>query len=189
MRRQLLASVRTLLVLTVLTGLVYPLVLTGVAQLGMRSRANGSLVSADGRIVGSKLIGQMFKGDRWFQGRPDGYDPHASGPSNLGPTNPQLIDQVKSNIASLRTQNGLAPGEQIPADAVTGSGSGLDPEISVAFAQLQAPRVARARGLPLDRVLGLIGRQTQGRTAGFLGQPRVNVLLLNIALERLASGT
>ena len=155
----------------------------------MRSRANGSLVRADGRVVGSMLIGQSFKGDRWFQGRPDGYDPHASGASNLGPTNPQLIDEVKSNIASLKTQNGLAPGAQIPADAVTGSGSGLDPDITVAFAQLQASRIARARGLPLELLLGLIGQQTQGRTAGFLGEPRVNVLLLNIALERLASGT
>ena len=189
MRRQLLASIRTLLILTVVTGLFYPMAVTVIARVTMRSRAEGSLVMDDGRVVGSSLIGQSFEGDQWFQGRPDGYDPHASGPTNLGPTNAKLIDQVGKSIATLRAQDGLAPGATIPADAVTGSGSGLDPDISVAYARLQAPRVALARGMSTDRVLGLIEQQTSGRTAGFLGEPRVNVLLLNIALERLASGT
>jgi potassium-transporting ATPase KdpC subunit len=189
MRRQLLASIRTLLVITVITGLVYPLVVTGIAHLFMNSRAQGSLVSANGQVVGSSLIGQAFKGDRWFQGRPDPFDPTASGATNLGPTNPTLIDQVNANIQAVRSSDGVSPSTPLPADAVTGSGSGLDPDISVVYAMLQAPRVARATGLPLSEVQGLIAKHTEGRTAGFLGEPRVNVLLLNIALGQLASGT
>jgi len=185
----LLASLRLLVVFTLLTGLVYPLAVTGIAQLTMSFRANGSLVGSHGRIVGSSLIGQIFTGDQWFHGRPDAFDPRASGPTNLGPTNPQLITATQAAIAALRAQEGLSEAMPIPADAVTGSGSGLDPDISVAFARLQAPRVARALGLPLDQVLALITAQTNGRTFGFLGEPRVNTLLLNIALERLASGS
>jgi K+-transporting ATPase ATPase C chain len=188
MRRQIVASVRMLVAFTLITGLVYPLLVTGIAQLTMKHQAEGSLVGAGGRVVGSSLIGQAFTGDRWFHGRPDPYDPRASGPTNLGPSNQQLISTTVTAVGALRAQEGLAATASIPADAVTGSGSGLDPDISVAFAQLQAPRVARVRGLPLARVLALIDQQTQGRIGGILGDPRVNVLLLNIALERLASG-
>jgi potassium-transporting ATPase KdpC subunit len=185
-RRQLLAALRMLLVLSVLLGVIYPLVVTGIAQLTMRDRANGSLVSDGGRVVGSSLLGQAFDGDRWFQPRPGSYDPTASGPSNLGPTNPDLLRQVSAAITEVRRRDGLAPGVAIPADAVMTSGSNLDPDITPEDARLQARRVATARGLPLGRVLALIDRQTVAPTFGFMGAPRVNVLLLNLALERLA---
>jgi potassium-transporting ATPase KdpC subunit len=188
MRRQIVASVRMLLAFTLVTGVVYPLLVTGIAQMTMKHRADGSLVSAGGRVVGSSLIGQAFTGDRWFHGRPDTYDPRASGPTNLGPSNRQLISTTAAAVEALRAQEGLGANASIPADAVTGSGSGLDPDISVAFAQLQAPRVARVRGLRLAGVLALIDQQTQGRVGGILGDPRVNLLSLNVALERLASG-
>jgi K+-transporting ATPase ATPase C chain len=186
MRRQLLAGLRMLLVLTVVLGLLYPLAVTGIARFTMSNRANGSLVRSDGKVVGSELLAQGFEGDDWFQPRPGSYDPTASGASNLGPNNPDLIDTVRKNIAALRESDGVADGTPIPADAVTTSGSNLDPDISPANAKLQAPRVAAARGLALQDVLDLIERQTAGRTFGFMGDPRVNVLLLNLALERLA---
>jgi K+-transporting ATPase ATPase C chain len=186
MRRQLLAGLRMLLILTVVLGLLYPLAVTGIAQLTMSNRANGSLVRSDGTVVGSELLGQAFDGDQWFQPRPGSYDPTASGASNLGPNNPDLIDTVKKNVAALRESDGVAVGTLIPADAVTTSGSNLDPDISPAYAKLQAPRVAAARGLALQDVLDLIDQQTAGRTFGFMGDRRVNVLLLNLALERLA---
>jgi K+-transporting ATPase ATPase C chain len=189
MRRQLLAGVRMILILTVVLGLAYPLLVTGIVQLTMPNRANGSLVSVDGEVVGSGLLGQAFDGPEWFWSRPGAYDPTVSGPSNLGPTNPDLIASVRASIRALRETEGVGSGTPIPADAVMSSGSGLDPDISPAYARLQASRVAAARGLALDDVLALIERQTDGRTFGFLGDPRVNVLLLNLALDRLSRGS
>ncbi len=186
MRRQLLPGLRMLLILTVILGVLYPLAVTGIAQLSMTHPANGSLVSANGKVVGSALLGQSFEGDEWFQPRPGSYDPTASGPSNLGPTNPDLIDTVTKAIAAVRQRDGVAAGTPIPADAVMTSGSNLDPDISPAYARLQAARVAAARGLPVEEVMTLIDQQTVGPTFGFMGAPRVNVLLLNLALERLA---
>jgi potassium-transporting ATPase KdpC subunit len=186
MRRHLLVGLRMLLILTVVLGVIYPLAVTGIAQLTMSHRANGSLVDADGTVVGSALLAQAFDGDKWFHPRPGSYDPTASGASNLGPNNPDLIDAVKSAIAEMRKQDGITDGTPLPADAVTTSGSNLDPDISPAYAKLQASRVAAARGIPLQDILDLIDRQTAGRTFGFMGDPRVNVLLLNLALEHLA---
>ena len=186
MRSYLLAGLRMLVILTVLLGVIYPLAVTGISQLTMSHRANGSLVRSDGAVVGSALLAQAFEGDQWFQPRPGSYDPAASGASNLGPNNPDLIDNVRGAVDALRKQDGVEAGDPIPADAVTTSGSSLDPDITPAYAKLQAPRVAAARGLGVQDVLALIDRQTTGRTFGFLGDPRVNVLLLNLALERLA---
>ena len=189
MRRQWVAALRMLVVLTVVTGVVYPLAVTVVAQLTMKSRANGSLVKdGNGAIVGSSLIGQTFTGATWFQGRFDTDDPTATAPSNLGPSNPALHKEATTNADAVRKANSLAPNVPLPIDAVTSSGSSLDPDISPAYARLQAPRVAAANGLSVDVVLQLISDQTAGRTFGILGEPRVNVLLLNLALERLASG-
>ena len=173
--------------MTVLTGLLYPLAVTGVAQVAFPGRADGSLIERDGRVVGSQLIGQAFSSPRYFHPRPSaaghGYDAMASAPSNLGPTNPTLLRQVRERIAGYRLENDLGPGRQVPIDAVTASGSGLDPDISQANARLQAPRVARARGLALDEVLALVRDATRGRSLGFLGEPGVNVLELNLALD------
>jgi K+-transporting ATPase ATPase C chain len=171
------------LVLTVVLGLGYPLVTTLVAQLTMSHRANGSLVERDGVPVGSELIGQSFDGPRWFWGRPDAFDPTASGPSNLGPTNAALAEAVQERLSALSDPVAASP----PIDAVTTSGSGLDPHISPAFARAQAPRVAEARGLDLAEVLALVDSSTEPPELGFLGAERVNVLLLNLALEDLAS--
>jgi K+-transporting ATPase ATPase C chain len=187
MRRQWIAALRTLLVLTLVTGIVYPLAVTAVSQLAMGPKANGSLVSADGREIGSSLLGQRWTGSRWFHGRPDADDPTASGASNLGPSNPTLGTASRTNAAAVRAREDVPPQTPLPVDAVTSSGSGLDPDISPAFARLQAPRVARARSLSVEAVIQLIDRQTAGRTWGILGEPRVNVLALNLALERLAS--
>jgi K+-transporting ATPase ATPase C chain len=183
MRRQLVAATRMLLVLTVALGVLYPLSITLIAWVTMRDRAEGSLVVVDGRVVGSSLIGQVFEGDRWFHPRPGIYDPTASGPSNLGPGNPEFIHAVRARQEVLG-----GSGAPVPADAVMGSGSGLDPDISPAFAQLQVPRVASARGLAPDVVRTLVQEHVTGRTFGVLGEPRVNVLALNLALEQLASG-
>ncbi len=186
MRRQLLAGLRMLLILTIVLGVIYPLAVTAIAQVTMSDRANGSLVRSGGSVVGSELLAQAFDGDQWFHPRPGSYDPTASGASNLGPNDPDLIDAVTSAIAAVREQDGVPVDTAIPADAVTTSGSNLDPDISPAYAKLQAPRVAAARGLRVQDILDLIDRQTAGRTFGFMGDPRVNVLLLNLALERLA---
>jgi K+-transporting ATPase ATPase C chain len=173
--------------MTVLTGLAYPLAMTGAAQVLFSNSADGSLIKRDGKLVGSRLIGQNFSAPRYFRPRPsaagDGYDAMSSSASNLGPTNPALIAEVRKRVAEYRRENGLPPGSAVPADAVTASASGLDPHISKANARLQAPRVARARGLSLDEVLTLVDEHTDGRPLGFLGEPGVNVLELNLALD------
>jgi K+-transporting ATPase ATPase C chain len=195
LRRQLVTGLFMIIALTVLTGLVYPLVLTGVAQVAFHDRANGSLVKRDGKVVGSSLIGQNFtdaKGSplpQYFQPRPsaageNGYDAMASGGSNLGPSNQKLLDAVAKRAVDYRQLNGLAADAKVPADAVTASASGLDPDISVANARLQAPRVARARNLPVATVQKLIDEHTDARQLGVLGEKTVNVLDLNLALDR-----
>ncbi len=187
MRAQLTAAMRAILVFTLLCGLAYPLAVTGVAQLAFGDKADGSLVERDGQLVGSSLIGQRFEGDEWFHPRPsaagDGYDGMASAPSNLGPTNDELLDTVADRVDAYREINGLGTDVEVPVDAVTASASGLDPHISVANARLQAPRVARARGIPVDDVLRLVDEHTSGRVLGFLGEAAVNVLELNLALD------
>ena len=188
-RRQLLPALVAFLLFTLLTGLAYPLAVTGVAQLAFPHRADGSLVERDGVVVGSSLIGQQFTGARWFHPRPsaagDGYDAMASSASNLGPTNPTLLADVRSRADAYRRENGLRPGAPVPQDAVTSSGSGLDPGISVANARIQAGRVARVRGLVLADVMRLVSAHTDGRSLGFLGEPAVDVLELNLALDSL----
>jgi K+-transporting ATPase ATPase C chain len=178
-----------LLVFTVLTGLLYPLVVTGIAQLAFPHQANGSLIVVNGKTVGSTLIGQQFTAPKYFWGRlsatgPYPYNAASSSGSNLGPSNPALLDEVKARIAALKAAD---PGntQPIPVDLVTSSGSGLDPDISVAAALYQLPRVARVRGLNESAVRALVDQYTQGRTLGFLGEPRVNVLQLNLALDAL----
>jgi K+-transporting ATPase ATPase C chain len=190
MRRQLLPALGMLLVFTVLTGLAYPLVVTGIAQAAFHDQANGSLVKVDGRVVGSKWIGQNFTTPEYFHPRPSaagahGYDPTSSAGSNLGPTNPDFLKTVRERVSAYRKENGLAADVTVPVDAVTASGSGLDPEISVANARVQAHRVAAARGLPLDRVNTLVDEHTERRSLGFLGEQGVNVLELNLALDKL----
>jgi len=190
---QLVAQTRTavlmVVVLTALTGLVYPLALTGVAGLLFPFQAHGSLLrSGDGTVVGSALIGQNFAKPEYFHPRPsaagnDGYDAGASSGSNLGPTNQKLVDAVKERVEAYRQENGLAADAPVPVDAVTTSASGLDPEISPANAALQVRRVADARKLPEERVRALVAENTAGRTLGILGEPRVNVLRLNLALD------
>ena len=190
MRRQVVPAIVAFLALTLLTGVAYPLVVTGIAQIAFPGRADGSLVERDGRTVGSKLIGQQFSSPRYFHPRPsaagDGYDAMGSAASNLGPTNQDFLDEVRRRIAAYRRENGLPLGAKVPVDAVTASGSGLDPQISPANARLQASRVARVRGLPLGEVRALIDEHTDGRSLGFLGEQGVDVLELNLALDRRA---
>jgi K+-transporting ATPase ATPase C chain len=185
LRRGLIA----LLAFTVLVGIAYPLVVTGVGQVAFRGAANGSMVQRDGRTVGSSLIGQAFDDPRYFWGRPsaagDGYDPTASGASNLGPTSAKLDQRVRQRLADLLEANPGTTAAQVPSELVTASGSGLDPDISAAAADFQVNRVARARGLDPTAVARLVDQHTQGRTLGVLGEPRVNVLELNLALDRL----
>jgi K+-transporting ATPase ATPase C chain len=190
MWQQLGTGFKMMLVLTVLTGLLYPGVVTGLCQVLFPARANGSLIVANGHAIGSELIGQNFKRPEYFQPRPsaagnDGYDPTASGASNLGPTNQKLADRVKDSVASFRKNNPDYTGP-IPADLVTASGSGLDPDISPASVEAQAPRIARARGIPVEQVRDLIASHTKERDLGFLGEPRVNVLEINRALDQTA---
>ncbi|MFR9788651.1 potassium-transporting ATPase subunit KdpC [Streptomyces sp. MB22_4] len=188
------AALRMLLVLTVVTGIAYPLLVTGIGQGAFHDKANGSITEVDGRAVGSRLIGQSWniegtdKPDpRWFQPRPShsGYDPLATGSSQLGADDPRLVKAVEAAKQQVAEFNGV-PASKVPADAVTGSSSAIDPDISPAYARLQIDRVARANGLPRARVQELVKRHTDGRTAGFLGEPHVNVLDLNIALKELA---
>jgi K+-transporting ATPase ATPase C chain len=193
MRRHLDTAIRMTILTAVLLGLLYPLAITGIAQVVFPGAADGSLVRADGRVVGSALIAQAFSQDKYFWPRPsvagDGYDAMASAASNLGPTNQALIDRVESDVrAQVKANPGLAAGS-IPVDMVTTSASGLDPDITVANARAQAARVARARGLDKAAVLDLIDEQTAGRTLGFLGEPRVNVLRINLALDRSAASS
>jgi K+-transporting ATPase ATPase C chain len=189
MLAEILVSLRATAALAILLCGVYPLVLWGLAQGIFPGKANGSMVVRDGRIVGSRLIGRPFAGPAWFHPRPSaagaGYDATASGGSNLGPLSRRLVEETARRASEYRLENGLAPGALVPADAVTGSGSGLDPHISVANALLQAGRVARARGMSEADVRGLIERATEGRGLGCLGERRVNVLSLNMALEDL----
>ena len=188
MRFQIGPAFRVTLFMTILTGLIYPGVVTGVCQLLFPHRANGSLVEIGGKVAGSELIGQNFSKPQYFHPRPsaagnDGYDASASNASNYGPTNQKLIDRMKGDIAKFRQEN---PGYQgaIPADLLTTSGSGLDPDISPASALAQAPRVAEARGITVDQLKQFIEAHTEGRQWGFLGEPRVNVLLLNLDLNQ-----
>lgn len=210
MRRQLLPAVISMIVFTILLGIGYPLVVTGIGQVAFADKANGSRVSVDGKEVGSSLLGQTFTKAKYFHGRPsaagaaasgsDATDPNdaektvpndpedlsqdISSGSNWGPTNPDLLAAVKQRVADYRTENGLPAGTKVPVDAVTASGSGLDPHISIANARLQAPRVAKARGMSVPDVNDLIDEHTDGRVLGFMGEPGVNVLALNIALDR-----
>jgi potassium-transporting ATPase KdpC subunit len=188
MWRQMAPAFKMMLVLTVLTGLIYPGVVTGLCQILFPARANGSLIVANGQAIGSELIGQNFKKPEYFQPRPSaagskGYDPTASGASNLGPTSQKLADRVKDSIASFRKNNPDYTGP-IPADLVTTSGSGLDPDISPASAEAQAARVARVRGISVEQVRDLIAKHTERRDFGFLGEPRVNVLEINLSLDK-----
>ena len=191
MRRQLLPALRLLAVFTVLVGIAYPLFVTGVAQVAFPDQADGSIVTVDGEAVGSSLLGQVFTGDEYFESRPsaagDGYDGTSSSPSNLGPSNPDLLAAVDERAVAYRERNGLAGDAEVPVDAVTASASGLDPHISVANARLQAERVAAARDLPVEDVIALVDEHTDGRTLGFLGEEGVNVLELNLALDRASA--
>lgn len=210
MRRQLLPALMMMVVFTVLLGIAYPLVVTGVSQAAFSDQANGSKLEVNGKVVGSKLLGQTFSEPKYFHGRPsaagaaaagaDAVDPNderttvpndpkdlsqdISAGSNWGPTNPDLLAAVKDRAAEYRKENGLASDAEVPVDAVTASASGLDPHISVANARIQARRVARVRGIPLPEVLRLVDDSTDGRSLGFLGEAGVNVLELNVALDR-----
>jgi potassium-transporting ATPase KdpC subunit len=183
--RQSLAGLRVLLVLTVALGIGYPLLMTGIGQLAFHDQANGSLVQLQGKDVGSSLIGQNFTGAQWFHPRPSAasYDALASGGTNLGPNSPVLLKSVDQARARIAQQNAVPP-SMVPPDAVTSSGSGLDPDISPAYADLQVARVAKARGLSVTEVQRLVDEHTQGRILGFLGEPRVDVLELNLALAK-----
>ena len=185
MKKNLLISIWMTLATTVLLGIVYPLAVTGLAQIFFPRQANGELIRADGKVIGSQLIGQPFTSPGYFYSRPSaagpaGYDATQSGGSNLGPTNQALIARVQASMKQMQADN---PGVPVPVDLVTTSGSGLDPDISPAAADFQVPRVARERGMTQDDVRALVKKHTQGRQLGFLGEPRVNVLELNIELD------
>ena len=195
MRRQLLPALVMTVLLFVLLGIVYPLAVTGISQIAFSHRANGSFVKSGDAVIGSSLIGQPFVDQsgnpdpRYFQPRPSaagtGYDAMSSGGSNLGPSNPKLLETVTERADAYRALNGLVAGAPVPVDAVTASASGLDPDISVANARIQAARVALRRNLPADRVTALVDAHVDSRPLGFLGEQTVNVLDLNLALDRL----
>jgi potassium-transporting ATPase KdpC subunit len=201
MIREIRPAIVVLLALTLITGLAYPLAMTGIAQAIFPTQAQGSLIERDGAVVGSALIGQQFTSDKYFHGRPSAttapdpndstktvpapYNAANSGGSNLGPSNKALIDRVQGDMETLKKEN---PSMPVPTDLVTTSASGLDPDISPEAALFQVPRVAKARNLPEDRVRQLVTDSTQGRLLGLLGEPRVNVLQLNLALDKLAAG-
>jgi K+-transporting ATPase ATPase C chain len=185
MKKNLLISIWFTLATTVLFGIVYPLIVTGLAQVMFPKQANGELIVQNGKLVGSHLMGQPFTAPGYFWSRPSaagnaGYDPTASGGSNFGPTNKMLIDRVNASVQQLQPTN---PNTPIPADLVTTSGSGLDPDISPASADFQVPRVAKERGMSEQDVRALVAKHTEGRQWGFLGEPRVNVLDLNLDLD------
>jgi potassium-transporting ATPase KdpC subunit len=190
--KELLTSILATLVFAVLLCGIFPLIIFGAGQLFFPQKANGSLIeSSDRRIIGSELLGQNFAGAKYFHPRPsaagaNGYDAASSSGSNLGPTSQKLMDAVKQRVETYRAENGLAADALVPGDAVTASGSGLDPHISVKNAELQAPRVAKERGLSLDALKAEIAKATDGRPLGILGEPGVNVLKLNIALDKTA---
>ena len=185
MKRNLITAVLMTIATTVLLGLIYPLVVTGLAQVIFPKQANGQLIQQDGKLVGSSIIGQSFSGAAYFHSRlsatavPD--DAANSAGSNLGPTNQKLIDRVKQDVAALHAEN---PNQPVPIDMVTTSASGFDPHISPAAAEFQLPRVAKGRGTTEDHLRDLVAKHTEGRQLGFLGEPRVNVLELNIDLDR-----
>jgi potassium-transporting ATPase KdpC subunit len=187
MKQILISAVLVTAVLTVLTGLVYPLVMTGLAQALFHRQSNGSLVEVNGKVVGSELIGQKFTRPEYFHGRPsgagDGYDAANSGATNLGPTNQKLADRVRDDVKKFREENPTYTGP-IPADLLTSSGSGLDPHISPASAFVQIDRVAKARGAAFDAVRRTVEKHIEGRQWGIFGEPRVNVLMLNLDLDR-----
>ncbi len=186
MKENIRIAVVMTIVTTIVFGLLYPLAVTGLGQLFFPAKANGQLIERDGQLVGSRIIGQPFSSDRYFHSRPsaagNGYDPvsPSGGASNLGPTNRQLIDRVKVEVEKLRAEN---PGATVPVDLITTSGSGLDPDISPAAAEFQVPRVAHARGLSAEELRSIVAEHTQERQFGFLGEPRVNVLELNLELD------
>jgi K+-transporting ATPase ATPase C chain len=200
MLREARPAIVLVVALTLITGLVYPLVMTGLAQVLFPRQASGSLIEQGGKVVGSALIGQPFTGEAYFHGRPSAttkpdpndatktvdasYNAANSGGSNLGPTNKALIERVKGEVDKLKEQN---PSAQVPIDLVTTSGGGLDPHITPQAALFQVPRVAKARSMPEDRIRQLVDQNTEGRTLGLLGEPRVNVLALNMALDRAAT--
>jgi potassium-transporting ATPase KdpC subunit len=192
MVRNMVRAILATVVLAVLTGLLYPLAMTGFAQLVMHHQANGALVTVNGKAVGSSEIGQAWTGAEWFYGRPSaiGYDASTSSGSNLGPTNSTLTDDIKKQAAAIMKIDGpYHPGlttAGIPADLLTSSASGLDPDISVAAATFQAPRIAATRNIPVSRVMTLIHEHTTNETLGMLGMPRVNVLELNLALNSIS---
>jgi K+-transporting ATPase ATPase C chain len=192
MKHQLRPALMMLLTLTLLTGVIYPLAVTGLAQLLLPSLANGSLITRDGKVVGSELIGQQFDDPKYFWGRPSAtspfpYNAAASSGSNLGPTNPAFIDAVQGRVAALRAADPVND-TPIPVDLVTASGSGLDPHMSPAAAEYQLKRVARARGLGENTLRDLVARHTEGRQLGVLGERRINVFKLNLALDDLSAG-
>ena len=200
MLKEIRPAILILALLTLITGLAYPLAMTAIAGVLFPKKAQGSLVERDGKVVGSALIGQEFKDEKYFHGRPSAtsapdpadatktvsapYNAANSGSSNLGPTSKALNDRVKEDVDKLKAENSAAP---VPVDLVTTSASGLDPDISPEGALFQVPRVAKARNMPEDRVRALVNEKTQGRLAGLLGEPRVNVLALNLALDQVAS--
>jgi potassium-transporting ATPase KdpC subunit len=184
MKKNLIISVLMTIVTAVLLGLVYPLLVTALAQLFLRDEANGQLVQRNGTVAASRIIAQPFAGAGYFHPRPsaagNGYDATSSGATNLGPTNQKLIDRVNSDVATAQAEN---PGKPVPIDLVTTSASGLDPDITPASAEFQIPRIAKARGTSEDAVRTLVAQHTQGRQWGFFGEPRVNVLEVNLALD------
>src|SRR5271165_2036886 len=188
MKKHLVTALLMTVVMTVLLGLIYPLVITGLAQVLFRDKANGQLVSRNGEVIGSRIIAQPFTSPKYFHPRPsaagNGYDAANSGGTNLAPTNQKLIDRVQADAKSLHEEN---PNQPIPVDMITTSASGLDPEISPAAAEFQIPRIARERGLSEAAIRNVIQRHTKQRDLGLLGEPRVNVLDLNLALDEIAS--